>query len=126
MSQPNEDYKDITPEITPTVDELMRFRYEVADFPVWGITGVPCSYKIVAFDENGEQATSGGAVLRVIVTHNLGKKMKANVWDINDGSYRVEFVPSETGTYTCNVTFNDYTILSRPPIVQVKSRKFFS
>ena len=47
--------------------------------------------------------------------------MKANVWDLSDGTYRVEFVPTEVSFYTTNVTLRGCSLLQKPPVIQVKS-----
>ena len=41
-----------TIEHTPTQDPG-KYLYDVVDFPVWAVTGVPCSFKLIAKDDQG-------------------------------------------------------------------------
>jgi hypothetical protein len=45
--------KEEEPIEKPPTEDLTKYIYEVVDFPVWAITGVPCSFKIVSKDDQG-------------------------------------------------------------------------
>ena len=70
------------------------------------------SFVIEARDAQGTQQQSGGETFMVAVRGS--SKVTAKVVDCEDGTYRVEYKPSTSGSYSISVTLNGVALPDSP------------
>jgi hypothetical protein len=71
--------------------------------------GVLGSFTLVAKDSSGNTRTSGGDQINVTVKTSSGTLIPANqasVVDNSDGTYLIQYILSQLGTYTVHITMN--------------------
>lgn len=67
----------------------------------------PSKFNIITHDVfNNKRKTGGDKVEVVLVNNNSKTEMVAEVTDLEDGTYEVNYVPSAVGDYKINVTIN--------------------
>jgi filamin len=79
----------------------------------------PSVFTIHAYDPEGQKCTDGGDPFKVDIQGPAD--VQPTVTDNGDGTYTVEYTPTEAGDYTVNVTLHDEPIKDVPRQVHVKA-----
>ena len=82
-------------------------------------TDVPTHFTITSRDKHGNQVPEGGANFEVAISGPSGN-IAPHPHDNGDGSYRVDYTPTEKGPHVINVTKDGHHIHSSPFNVGVK------
>lgn len=84
------------------------------------VSNHPAQFTVITFDKFGNQRAKGGDEVKVTL---LNKKkettLAAEVTDLEDGTYEVNYLPNNVGLYEITITVNKESISKEPFILKV-------
>ena len=89
--------------------------------------GLQTKFEVITRNSEGEQYYCRGDCLAVEIMSTQGQKIavdrETTIFDKNDGSYAISFIPSKAGHYVATVQVNGEKMAEFPP-VRIKERSF--
>jgi Ras GTPase-activating-like protein IQGAP2/3 len=78
------------------------------------IVGEKYQFVIIGKDKHGNSRSSGGEKFTVVLNNTDGASVTANVVDLNDGTYSVDFVAEKSGNYDLTVSLATDVVVTEP------------
>jgi filamin len=84
-----------------------------------GATKEPTQFTIVAHNKKGDPVGSGGDRFDVKITDPYGSEIRSDVVDKKDGTYEVNYKPTDVGNHTISVLFEGKNVANSPYHVKI-------
>jgi len=79
--------------------------------------------KLTLYNKNDEQLKTGGDDIDIQIKDPEGKNQKFELNDLNNGNYKIKFIPNKIGTYKYTVLVLGTKISEKPYETIVKNCK---